>query len=138
MACAHHSPRPAGLTLRTVPPFSADRYPTGVDGCAWLNWIADRTHEDDLAVVKAGINTRINSMSTSEWEGIGNGIITSDLISTINDYITGMECERDAVRGGGVPKSIRPSTASVPSRRSSASHPDPTRPDRRWWRAARG
>mmetsp|Transcript_7471 Transcript_7471/g.19014 ORF Transcript_7471/g.19014 Transcript_7471/m.19014 type:complete len:218 (-) Transcript_7471:512-1165(-) len=79
-----------------VPQFSADRYPTGVDGCAWLNWIADRTHEDDLTVVKAGINTRINSMSTSEWEGIGNGIITSDLITTINEYITGMECERDA------------------------------------------
>jgi len=118
MACVHNFPRAS----RYVPyPRSADRYPTGVDGCAWLNWIADRTHEDDLTVVKAGINTRINSMSTSEWEGIGNGIITSDLITTINDYITGMECERDAVRAGASKCNpcrppCHPLTASTPHR----------------------
>jgi len=80
----------------TGPVFSADRYPTGIRECSWLNWIADRIHVDDMDSVKGHVVKSIQSLNTSQWEGIGNGIITASVITDITKYISNITCNRDS------------------------------------------
>ena len=78
-----------------APIFSADRYPTGVEQCSWLNWIADRTGDASIGAVKAGVVRLLRSASDDIWTAIGNGIIDGALIHTIEKEVMSMNCTRN-------------------------------------------
>ena len=85
----------AAAAAPPTPIFSADRYPTGADQCAWLNWIADRTGAEHLRDVKTDLAGKIDSVGLAGWQGIGNGILTADVIEAIKAEIQRMPCTRD-------------------------------------------
>jgi hypothetical protein len=79
-----------------IPTFSADRYPTGVEQCSWLNWIADRTAQDDLDHVKEDLIKRVQSLSIKVWESIGNGVIHQPVFDHLAAFVRrNMTCERN-------------------------------------------
>mmetsp|Transcript_64032 Transcript_64032/g.206275 ORF Transcript_64032/g.206275 Transcript_64032/m.206275 type:complete len:284 (+) Transcript_64032:105-956(+) len=79
-----------------TPTFSADRYPTGAQECSWLNWIADRSEQDDLQLVKENIIARTMSLGIERWEAIGNGVLGQHVFDEFAKYIRGMNCTRNA------------------------------------------
>jgi hypothetical protein len=66
---------------RPRPIFAADRYPTGVEQCSWLNWIADRMG-GSIASAKQGVVDSLGTLSDDEWKTIGNDIIDGECALT--------------------------------------------------------
>jgi len=91
-ACVLGSEAPSAAP---VPLFSADRYPTGVEQCSWLNWIADRTHSSSIAQAKEVVVQRIRTLSDAQWTAIGNGVIDAGLVRAIEAEVRSMNCTRD-------------------------------------------
>lgn len=75
--------------------FSADRYPTGTEGCSWLNWIADRLNMDDIEAVKKDIISRVDSLGAQRWSSIGNGILTEGVFEAFRSHVSAMPCTRN-------------------------------------------
>jgi len=76
--------------------FGPDRYPTGAEDCTWLNWIADKTGQDDLELVKEDIIDRTMSIGIDRWVEMGNGVLDQHFFDMLAKAIRGMDCDRDA------------------------------------------
>lgn len=75
--------------------YSADRYPTGVEECSWLNWIADRLNISDIEAVKKDIIRRVDSIDAKTWASIGNGVLSESVFESFRATVSAMSCARD-------------------------------------------
>jgi len=82
---------PAARSL-PKPMFSADRYPTGTEECAWLNWIGNRLDLSTMEEVKADLIDRVGSLDAEEWGAIG---VEAGVIKEIAAYLNASSCKRE-------------------------------------------
>merc|ERR1711871_116440 len=77
---------PRKLEALPDPIFSADRYPTGTEECAWLNWIGNRQGMSSLEEIKSNLIGRVESLGMSTWESLG---VPAATIKQITTYMAG-------------------------------------------------